>query len=137
MATTISPYVTLNGNCAEAVAFWAEALGGEAQVMRMGDGPMPVPPEAQDRVMHATIKTASLVLMASDAMTGQAPAASPGIVSISLNFTDKDEQTRVWDRLAKGSTVGMPLGDQFWGRFGSLTDRFGVNWMLNHEAPRS
>ncbi len=136
MATTINPYVTLNGNCAEAVAFWAEALGGEAQVMRMGDSPMPVPPEAKDRVMHATIKTASLVLMASDAMTGQA-AASPGIVSISLNFTDKDEQTRVWDRLAKGSTVGMPLGDQFWGRFGSLTDRFGVNWMLNHEAPRS
>ena len=41
------------------------------------------------------------------------------------------------DRLAKGSTVGMPLGDQFWGRFGSLADRFGVNGMLNHEAPRS
>lgn len=137
MATTLNPYVTLNGNCAEAVAFWAEALGGEAQVMRMGDSPMPVPPEAKDRVMHATIRTASLVLMASDAMMGQAPPPGAGMVSISLNFTDKDEQTRVWDRLAKGSTIGMPLGDQFWGRFGMLTDRFGVNWMLNHEPAQS
>ena len=136
MSTTINPYVTLNGNCAEAVAFWAEALGGEAQVMRMGDSPMPVPPEAKDRVMHATIRAGAVVLMASDAMTGQAPGGA-GMVSISLNFTDKDEQTKVWDRLSRGSTIGMPLGEQFWGRFGQLTDRYGVNWMLNHEPPRS
>lgn len=132
MPTTLNPYVTLNGNCAEAVAFWSDALGGTSHVMRMGDSPMPVPPEAKDRVMHATIKTDHLVLMCSDAMGGQ---AGPGTqVSISLNFTDKDEQTRVWERLSKGGAITTPLGDQFWGRFGLLTDRFGVQWMLNHEA---
>ena len=136
MATTINPYVTLNGNCAEAVEFWAAALGATTNVMRMGDSPMPVTPETKDRVMHATLKTDSLTFMASDAMLGQA-GVSGGMVSISLNFTDTDEQTRVWDRLSVGATVTVPLGDQFWGRFGMLTDRFGVAWMLNHEPPRS
>ncbi|MGE3706662.1 MAG: VOC family protein [Vicinamibacterales bacterium] len=136
MATTLNPYVTLNGNCAEAVAFWTAALGATSQVMRMGDSPMPVPPEAKDRVMHATIKTDALTLMASDAMMGQSPSGGGGSVAISLNFTDKDEQTRVWDRLSAGGTPVMPLGDQFWGRFGMLVDRFGVQWMLNYEAPR-
>lgn len=135
MATTMNPYVTLNGNCAEAVKFWSDALGATSHIMRMGDSPMPVPPEAKDRVMHATIKTDSLIFMASDGMGGPAPA--PGSqVSISLNFTEKDEQTRVWERLSKGGTITMPLGDQFWGRFGVLTDRFGIQWMLNHEAAR-
>lgn len=135
MAMTLNPYVTLNGNCAEAVAFWSAALGATAQVMKMGDSPMPVPPDQKDRVMHATIKKDSLTLMASDSMAGQ-PVTAGGQVSISLSFTDKDEQTAVWDRLAPGGQVVMPLGDQFWGRFGMLVDRFGINWMLNHEAPR-
>jgi PhnB protein len=42
----------------------------------------------------------------------------------------------VWNRLQAGGTVTMPLGEQFWGRFGMLQDRYGVQWMLNHEAPR-
>lgn len=58
-------------------------------------------------------------------------------VSISLNFTDKDEQTRVWERPSKGGTITMPLAALFWGRFGVLTDRFGIQWMLNHEEARS
>src|SRR5262245_58745729 len=136
MSTTINPYVTLNGTCAEAVAFWAAALKGDAQVMRMGDSPMEVPPEHKDRVMHAAIRAGSLLLMASDSMPQQ-PVPDGGNVSISLNFTDKDEQTRVWNELSAGGTVVMPLGDQFWGRFGMFTDKFGVQWMLNHETPRS
>jgi PhnB protein len=136
MATTLNPYVTLDGNCAEAVEFWSKALGATAQVFKVGDSPVEAPPEAKDRIMHATIKTDTLTLMASDAMNGQ-PVSQGGPVSISLNFTDKDEQTSVWQRLSDGGMVVMELGDQFWGRFGMLVDRFGINWMLNHEPPRS
>lgn len=99
MSTTINPYVTLNGTCAEAVAFWAAALKGDAQVMRMGDSPIEVAPEHKDRVMHAAIRAGSLLLMASDSMP-QHPVPDGGNVSISLNFTDKDEQTRVWNELS-------------------------------------
>lgn len=136
MATTLNPYVTLAGNCEEAVMFWADALGATHHIIRMSENPMPMPDEARNLVMHATIRTDDLTLMASDAMLGQ-PAPSGSAISISLNFTDKDQQTRVWDRLAAGGHVVMPLGDQFWGRFGMLRDRFGVQWMLNHEAARS
>lgn len=136
MAVTVNPYVTLNGTCADAVAFWAAALQADAQVMRMGDSPMAVPPEHKDRVMHATLETGTFVLMASDSQP-EHPVPAGGNVSISLNFTDRDEQTRVWDALSAGGTVVMPLGDQFWGRFGMLTDTFGVQWMLNHESPRA
>jgi PhnB protein len=135
MATTINPYVTFDGNCEEAANFWAEALGAKAEIMRMGDSPMPVPPEAKNRVMHASIKTESLLLMASDGMAGKPPQRGDN-VSISLNFTTKEEQDRVWAKLGAGGTISMPLADQFWGRFGMLTDKFGIHWMFNLEAPR-
>ncbi len=54
---------------------------------------------------------------------------------LSLSFTDRDEQTRVFEALAEGGQILMPLADQFWGRFGGLTDRFGVHWMVNLETP--
>ena len=57
-------------------------------------------------------------------------------VHLSLNFASPEEQTAVWDRLAAGATITMPLDQQFFGRFGMLTDRFGVPWMLHYAAPR-
>jgi PhnB protein len=136
MTTTVNPYVTLDGNCEEAMKFWAEALGAKLEILRMGDSPMPVPPEAKNRVMHSTLKTESLEILASDGMMGQ-PVDLRGPISICLNFTDKGEQTRVWDRLSAGGSVTMPLADQFWGRFGMLTDKFGIKWMLSHHQPES
>ena len=130
MTTTINPYVNFDGNTEQAVKFWAEALNAKLEIMRFGDSPMPSTPETKNRVMHATVKTDALTLMASDTMPGQ-PAATGGNVSLSLNFTDKAEQTRVWDRLAVGGKVTMPLNDEFFGRFGMLTDKFGVSWMLH------
>ena len=135
MATTINPYVMFDGNCEEAVKFWAEVLGAELDIRRMGDSPMPVPPEAKNRVMHATVKAGALLLMASDSMVGQ-PEERGGPISLSLHFTKKEEQTRVWDRLAQGGAVIVPLDDQFWGRFGMLKDKFGIQWMLNLDASK-
>jgi PhnB protein len=57
-----------------------------------------------------------------------------GQVHLSLNFTDAAQQDIVWNRLAAGATVAMPLGDQFFGRFGMLTDKFGIPWMLHFQA---
>jgi PhnB protein len=132
MATTVNPYVNFDGNCESAVNFWAEALGGELRIMRMGDSPMSVPAEAKNRVMHATVTAGEVRIMASDGMPGQSLGAG-GQVALSLNFTDREEQTRVWQRLAAGGKVSIELADQFWGRFGELTDKFGIRWMLNFE----
>jgi PhnB protein len=74
-----------------------------------------------------------MTLMASDTQPGQGVKGG-NQVHLSLNFTDKDQQTAVWEKLAAGGTIVMPLGDQFFGRFGMLTDRFGIQWMLHFES---
>jgi PhnB protein len=130
MTTTINPYLNFDGKAEEAMKLYAEVLGGALEIMRMGDSPMPVGPEHKNRVMHSTLKTDSITLMASDSQPGQ--SVQPGnSVHLSLNFTDKNEQKRVWDRLSPGSKVTLPLGDTFFGHFGMLVDRFGINWMLH------
>lgn len=132
MTTTLNAYLTLDGKCEQALKFWADVLGASLDIKRMGDGPMECPPEHKNRVMHGVLKTGDLVLMASDCMPGQAPTMS-GAISLCLNFSDKAEQTRVWERLIEGGQITMPLEEQFWGRFGMLKDRFGVDWMLNQQ----
>ena len=57
-------------------------------------------------------------------------------VSLSLSFDNEAEQQRVWDKLAVGATIGMPLANQFFGRFGTLTDKFGTSWMLIIPPPQ-
>lgn len=133
--TTLVPYLNFDGRTEEAMKFYAEALGGKLDLMRMGDSPMPVPAEHKNRVMHSTLKTDGLMFMASDTMPGQ--KATPGdAVSMSLNFTDQAEQDRVWSRLSAGGRVTMPLGDQFFGRFGMFVDKFGIQWMLHCETKK-
>lgn len=131
--TTLTPYLNFDGKTEAAMKFYAEALNGKLELMRFGDSPMPVAPEHKSRIMHATLKTDALNLMASDTMPGQ-PANQGTTVHLSLNFDSKAEQDRVWARLAEGGTVNMPLKDEFFGRFGQLTDKFGMSWML-HFAP--
>lgn len=132
MSTTISPYVNFDGNCEGAVQFWADAIGAQTQIMKMGESPMPVPESAKNRVMHAAIRKDGFLLLASDCMPGQ-PLVRGNSVSLCLIFTDREEQDRVWSKLSVGGQVTMPLSDQFFGRFGMLTDKFGIQWMLSLE----
>lgn len=55
-------------------------------------------------------------------------------VSVSISIASKKEGQKVFDALANGGKIDMPFADQFWGAtFGSLTDKFGVSWMVNAE----
>jgi PhnB protein len=130
MTIELHPYLNFDGNTDQAMKFYAECLGGKLEIMRFGDSPMDVPADQKNRVMHATLKSDTFTLMASDTMPNQ-PSTRGNNVHLSLNFKTKEEQTRAWDRLSQGGKVNMPLGDQFFGRFGMLTDRFGINWMLH------
>jgi PhnB protein len=137
------PYLTFDGQTAEALAFYAEVLGGEVAFSQsFGESPMKddIPPEFRDRIMHATVKLPSGNLMASDAGPW-APMEGPmRSCSLSLHFTNVDQARKAFDALAKGGKVTMPLENTFWAAaFGMLTDRFGVQWMVNcdsGEAPQ-
>ena len=131
----VQPYLFFEGTCEEALGFYREALGAEVDMLiRYDESPEAPPPgmvpEGWDKkVMHASFRIGETELMASDGCTG-----SPAFAGFSLSLTVPDAAAadRVFDALADGGKVEMPLGETFWSpRFGMLRDRFGVGWMVN------
>jgi PhnB protein len=133
---TINAYLIFDGTCREAMTFYQECLGGELSTMAFGDGPFESPPEAKDRLIHARLVNGSAILMASDTMPGMEYTQGNSF-SVSLACDSDDEVQRLYDALVAGGKPTMPPHDAFWGaRFAMFTDRFGVNWMLDHEHPK-
>ncbi len=132
MATQLVPYLFLYGRCEEALEFYKGVFGGEYQMMRVGDGPQGyLPPGAERRVMHASFAADSVAFMASDGRETKAVDAEAGNVSLALTLDDAARGERIFDALADGGTIGSPISDAFWGgRFGSLTDKFGTEWLV-------
>lgn len=129
-------YLTFNGNAAEALAFYAKALGGKvAFSMTFGESPAgaQTPPAYKDKIMHATLEARGHKLMASDAPPEWPFEGYKGF-SLSVQADNVDEGRKLFDALTEGGKVTMPYGPQFWATgFGMLTDKFGVAWMVNCE----
>ena len=133
----LSPYIFFNGNCREVLSFYQRCLGGELDLQRFGDSPAAahMPAEAQDRIMHGTLTTHGLIIMAAD--TGRLGELTPGNqVRMSLHFDNDAEIEDIFARLSEGGTVVDPLAEMFWGgKFGMLTDQFGIHWLFNLQRP--
>lgn len=130
----LNVYLAFPGNCEEALHFYKDCLSGEiTSLQRYGDTPVEASEEHKQRVMHAEFKADGIYFMASDSMPGQ--SVTPGeAVQLSINLTDATEQEAIFSKLSAGGRVDMPLQDTFWGaRFGMLTDKYGIHWMLNRE----
>lgn len=128
-------YLTFDGNCREAMTFYAKALGARLDMTPFSKGPdMPV--ADADRIMHSRlIVDGKPCLMASDTMPG-VPLQRGGNFSVSVGCTSLDEEIRFFQALSLGGDVIMTLEDTFWGaHFGMLRDRFGIQWMLNYDKP--
>jgi PhnB protein len=121
------PYIFFDGRCAEAFAFYREALGGEiAALARVRDMPG-APPDAGDRVMHAVLALGETTVLGSD-FGGAAPAAG---YAISLQVGGDDEARRVFAALSQGGAVETPLmATPFASSYGKAVDRFGVPWIV-------
>ena len=130
--SSLVPYFTFPGNCREAMHFYKECLNGEIlQIQTFGEAGMRENPQMIERILHAEVKAGEILLMASDGMP-DFNAQSGNTLSLNINLSDPDEQTRIFNALARGGSVSMPLQDTFWGaRYGMLTDQFGIQWMLN------
>ena len=131
----VQSYLFFEGRCEEALDFYRRALGAEVDmVMRYKDSPDPcpegmIPPGAEEKVMHASFRIGESTLMASDGRCSGQPAFQG--VAQSLTVADEAEADRVFAALGDGGTVIMPLGKTFFSpRFGMVTDRFGVSWMV-------
>ncbi len=128
---SVTPYLHFDGNCRQAMSFYQKCLATELQIMPMPDetGQPSSAPDA--RVMHSQLQYgATPILMATDGRPGSAPKAGNFMVCIDCDSTGEIE--RLFAALSEGGQIGLPLCDQPWGgRFGMLTDQFGIEWMLN------
>lgn len=138
MATT-NTYLNFDGNCEEAFDFYKSVFGGEFTYRsRFGEIPesedYKVSEAYKHRIMHVSLPIGSSVLMGSDTGGEEwAPAFIQGNnFSVSVTADSKQEADRLFNELAVGGQISMPLADMFWGDyFGMLTDKFGVNWMIS------
>ena len=131
----IQPYLFFNGSCEEAVEFYRKALGAEVEIMmRFKDSPEPhqdgmVPPGFENKIMHASFRIGQTTVMASDGCSAEKPSFEG--FSLSLSVSSESEADQVFAALAEAGQVQMPLTKTFWSpRFGMVTDRFGIGWMI-------
>lgn len=132
----IEPYLFFDGRCEEAVEFYRKALGAQVlMLMRNSESPEPAPPEmlppgSENKVMHVSLKIGETTVMASDGRNSGAPDFKG--FSLSISAADAAEAGRLFNGLADGGQVQMPLAKTFWSPlFGMVTDRFGVGWMVS------
>jgi PhnB protein len=129
----LEPYLHFSGNCEEALNFYKGVFGGEFTLNRFEGSPLAAefPPDYANKIMHANFTSPSLKFMAADGRPASTHEGS-GRISLSLGGSDVVAGKRVFDALAAGGTIVVPFQKMFWGAtFGQLTDKFGIEWMVN------
>jgi len=139
MATT-NTYLNFNGNCEEAFDFYKSVFRGDfGFIGRMSDMPesddFKIPEEDKNKIMHVSLPIGNSVLMGCDTSGGWGPTFVQGNnFSVSITPDSKDEADTLFNALSEDGKITTPIHNTFWGAyFGMLTDKFGVNWMVNFE----
>jgi PhnB protein len=130
-------YLNFDGNCREAMSFYGKCFGTTPGLTPFSAGPPEVAEAAKnapDRILHSELHSGPLVLMASDVPPGMTYRQGNNF-SISLSCESLEEMERLFAVLGENGKVTMPMHDAFWGgRFGMVTDQFGISWMLSYRA---
>jgi PhnB protein len=132
----VHPYIAFKGNCRQAIEFYKSALDAEVQFMQtVGESPMSNMGPAEN-IMHCSMKVGDSTIMLCD---DPRPDAAPGDgnISLAIGLNDPERAKQLFGNLAKDGSVVMPLGKTYWAEaFGMVTDKFGVKWMVNCDAPK-
>jgi PhnB protein len=130
----LTPYLSFNGNCEQALNFYAEVFGGEITELKRAEGS---PIEGQmkpNQIMHARFVAGGVYFMASDGGHGESDGKAHVGISMSVECDDEGQIENIFSKIADGGQVTMPLQDTFWGaKFGMVKDQFGVSWMFNYQ----
>ncbi len=131
---SVESYLFFGGNCEAALDFYKTAIGAEiGMIMHFNESPEPIPEGKlqagfEDKVMHSIFTVGKTKVMASDGMNDQSKFSGFSLV---LNVPNEADIDRLFENLSYGGVVKMPLEKTFWSpRYGMLTDRFGVDWMV-------
>jgi len=131
----VQPYLFFEGRCEEALEFYKSAL--DAEVLTISrykesppqDRPGMVAPGFEEKIMHAGFRIGDTTMFASDGHN--AGSITYKGFALSIEVQDAATVDRYFNALANGGTIQMPAGETFYAqRFGMVTDRFGILWML-------
>lgn len=135
----VEVYLNFNGNCREAVGFYEDVFNTDkAEIMTFGETPQnpdyPLPEEAKDLVMHTRLIVFGSRIMFSDTFPGM-PFSTGNNVTLAVVSDDEEQMRQAFDKLKEGGNVRMELQETFWSKcYGSLTDKFDVEWQFSHEV---
>ncbi|MDF2961174.1 MAG: glyoxalase [Paenibacillus sp.] len=135
----IDVYINFNGNCREAVEFYAKVFGTEQpQIMTFGETPpdpnFTLPEEAKHLVMHTRLNITGSNVMFSDVFPGM-PFVEGNNITLAIISKNLDEVKTLFNKLKEGGTVIMELQETFWSKcYGNLTDKFGIGWQFNYDS---
>ncbi|MDD4971768.1 MAG: VOC family protein [Paludibacter sp.] len=143
--TTLNPYLTFQGNCEEAFGFYKTVFGSEFQfVGRFKDMPenknYPVSEHDKELIMHISLPISEETVLYGCDTSGAFSSSiiSGNNISLSIETDSIEEATRIFNKLSDGGKITMPLDKTFWDAyFGMLTDKFGINWMVNYDLSKS
>ena len=132
MPPRLNPYLNFRGTAREAMEFYQSVFGGELAMNTYADFDTTADSTEKDQIMHSQLESPSgLTIMAADTPASMALNVGDN-VSVSLSGEDEDELTGYWDKLAVDAQNTMGLNKAPWGdTFGMLTDKFGINWLVN------
>ena len=136
--SSLRPYLHFDGTTRKAMEFYKDVLGGELELQTVGETPwasdMPQMPGATpDKIMHSTLTTGDWVLMAAD-MMDPSSFSKGDTVSLCLVCDSKREIEELYTKLSAGGEVFMALDKTTFGWYAMVTDKFGVEWMLQADA---
>lgn len=130
----ITPYLNFNGNCREAMEYYAQCLGANLNLQTVAESPLAgeFPADKQGQVVHATLSHKNrLLLMGSDMCCPDDGWVPGNTFSLSYSCT-KDEIHELFEKLSEGGRVVEPVKRQFWGDlFCNFVDKWGVRWAIN------
>jgi uncharacterized glyoxalase superfamily protein PhnB/uncharacterized protein YndB with AHSA1/START domain len=139
----VSYYVNFPGNAEEAMNFYKKVFKTEFVngIQRFAELPAdpnqpPISDAVKKMVLHAELPlVGGHILMASDAPKDMGFTVTQGNnMHINVEPSSRAEAERIYKGLSDGGKISMPLQDMFWGAyFGSFTDKFGTNWMINYQ----
>jgi PhnB protein len=138
MASRLNPYISFTGNAREAMEFYQSVFGGDLRLNTFGEYGSP-DADFADQVMHSQLETeAGFTLMASDTPPAMKEVTIGNNIVVSLSGDNEKELRGYWDQLSASGTITTPLEKQVWGdQYGSCTDQFGIEWMVNIGQPQS
>jgi PhnB protein len=132
MQSRLNPYISFDGTAKEAMEFYKAVFGGQLVTNTYKDGGVPHDPSEADHLMHGMLEADNgIVLMGAD--IPKSSKFQPGTnIGISLSGDNEPELRGYWEKLSEGGKIREPLVTAPWGdTFGMLTDKFGIEWLVN------